>query len=64
VYLRLHEGQKLDEIPEEVLEECCQLVKANSIEVLIFDLIELIHLWRFMVDLGMQARVCGWYDSQ
>lgn len=32
VYLRLKQGQTIDDIPEEVLRECCQLVKANSIK--------------------------------
>lgn len=32
VYLRLHKGQTLDDIPEGVLEDCVQLVKANSIQ--------------------------------
>ncbi|KZV24904.1 coiled-coil domain-containing protein 25 [Dorcoceras hygrometricum] len=32
VYLRLHKGQTIDDIPEGVLEDCVQLVKANSIQ--------------------------------
>jgi hypothetical protein len=32
VYLRLNKGQKIEDIPKETLDECCQLVKANSIE--------------------------------
>ncbi len=32
VYLRLKKGQTLDEIPPAVLEDCAQLVKANSIQ--------------------------------
>lgn len=32
VYLRLHKGQNIDDIPEGVLEDCAQLVKANSIQ--------------------------------
>ncbi|XP_027081329.1 uncharacterized protein [Coffea arabica] len=32
VFLRLHKGQTFDDIPEGVLEDCAQLVKANSIE--------------------------------
>lgn len=32
VYLRLPRHMTLDEIPEQTLEECCQLVKANSIQ--------------------------------
>ncbi|XP_053693673.1 coiled-coil domain-containing protein 25 [Sabethes cyaneus] len=31
VYLRLQQGQTLDDIPSTVLEDACQLVKANSI---------------------------------
>lgn len=33
VYLRLQDGQTIKEIPQELIEDCCQLVKANSIEV-------------------------------
>lgn len=32
VYLRLPEGSNADQIPEATLEDCCQLVKANSIQ--------------------------------
>lgn len=32
VYLRLPEGATLDDIPEDTLEDCCQLVKHNSIQ--------------------------------
>ncbi|XP_025405618.1 coiled-coil domain-containing protein 25 [Sipha flava] len=32
VYLRLKEGQTIDNIPKELLEDACQLVKANSIQ--------------------------------
>jgi NFACT protein RNA binding domain len=32
VYLRLPLGKTLDDIPDDLLEECCQLVKQNSIE--------------------------------
>ncbi|XP_004848455.1 coiled-coil domain-containing protein 25 isoform X2 [Heterocephalus glaber] len=32
VYLRLHKGEKIEDIPKEVLVDCAQLVKANSIQ--------------------------------
>nr|ACO51857.1 Coiled-coil domain-containing protein 25 [Aquarana catesbeiana] len=32
VYLRLQKGQTIDDIPKEVLTDCVQLVKANSIQ--------------------------------
>jgi predicted ribosome quality control (RQC) complex YloA/Tae2 family protein len=32
VYLRLEKNQKLEDVPNEVIEQCGQLVKANSIE--------------------------------
>uniref|UniRef100_A0A914D3A1 Coiled-coil domain-containing protein 25 n=1 Tax=Acrobeloides nanus TaxID=290746 RepID=A0A914D3A1_9BILA len=32
VYLRLQPGQTINNIPEELIEDCCQMVKANSIE--------------------------------
>jgi hypothetical protein len=32
VYLRLQPGQTLDDIPSALVDDCCQLVKANSIE--------------------------------
>ncbi|EED20316.1 DUF814 domain protein, putative [Talaromyces stipitatus ATCC 10500] len=34
VYLRLREGETWENIPKEVLEDCAQLTKANSIEVI------------------------------
>ena len=32
VYLRLPEGQTVNDIPQNVLDDCCQLVKDNSIK--------------------------------
>ncbi|KAM8954096.1 coiled-coil domain-containing protein 25 [Pelodytes ibericus] len=32
VYLRLHKGQTIEDIPKDVLIDCAQLVKANSIQ--------------------------------
>ncbi|VDM69862.1 unnamed protein product [Strongylus vulgaris] len=32
VYLRLPPGMTIDTIPQELIDDCCQLVKANSIE--------------------------------
>ena len=32
VYLRLPEGASIDSVPADTLEDCCQLVKANSIQ--------------------------------
>lgn len=32
VYLRLHQGETLDDIPQTVIDDCAQLVKANSIQ--------------------------------
>ncbi|CAF5207451.1 unnamed protein product, partial [Rotaria magnacalcarata] len=32
VYLRLRKGETIDNINADALEDCCQLVKANSIE--------------------------------
>ncbi|KYQ89146.1 coiled-coil domain-containing protein 25 [Tieghemostelium lacteum] len=32
VYLRLKKGENIDTIPQNVLEDCCQLVKQNSIQ--------------------------------
>lgn len=32
VYVRLHKGQSIDDISEGLLEDCVQLVKANSIQ--------------------------------
>ena len=33
VYLRLKEGETLDDVPTNIIEEAAQLVKANSIQV-------------------------------
>ncbi|KAL9602244.1 MAG: hypothetical protein Q9219_001968 [cf. Caloplaca sp. 3 TL-2023] len=35
VYLRLKPGQEWDKLPTELVEDCAQLTKANSIEVLV-----------------------------
>ncbi|VEL18215.1 unnamed protein product [Protopolystoma xenopodis] len=32
VYLRLRDGESLDDVPETVIQDCAQLVKANSIQ--------------------------------
>lgn len=32
VYLRMEKGEAWDDIPKELLEDCAQLTKANSIE--------------------------------
>uniref|UniRef100_A0A2K6CB12 Coiled-coil domain-containing protein 25 n=1 Tax=Macaca nemestrina TaxID=9545 RepID=A0A2K6CB12_MACNE len=32
VYLRLHKGENIEDIPKEVLIDCAHLVKANSIQ--------------------------------
>ncbi|KAK3612598.1 hypothetical protein CHS0354_042106, partial [Potamilus streckersoni] len=32
VYLRLHPGETLDDVPQVVIDDCAQLVKANSIQ--------------------------------
>ncbi|XP_036169108.1 coiled-coil domain-containing protein 25 isoform X5 [Myotis myotis] len=32
VYLRLHKGENIEDIPKDVLMDCAQLVKANSIQ--------------------------------
>jgi hypothetical protein len=32
IYLRLREGDSWEDIPKELLEDCAQLTKANSIE--------------------------------
>lgn len=32
VYLRLREGESIDNIPSSLIDDCCQLVKANSIQ--------------------------------
>ncbi|THD18690.1 Coiled-coil domain-containing protein 25 [Fasciola hepatica] len=33
VYLRLREGETLDDVPDAVIQDCAQLVKDNSIQV-------------------------------
>lgn len=35
VYLRMHKGQTMEMITPELLEDCAQLVKANSIQGLV-----------------------------
>lgn len=36
VYVRMHRGQTIDDISEGLLEDCAQLVKANSIQGILF----------------------------
>lgn len=36
VYARLPSGQTIDDMPEALVEDCAQLVKANSIQVFIY----------------------------
>ena len=48
VYIRLHKGQTIDDISEGVLEDCVQLVKANSIQGRLSDYCHFVYFYSFM----------------
>ena len=48
VYIRLHKGQTIDDISEGVLEDCVQLVKANSIQGKLSDYYHFVYFYSFM----------------
>ena len=48
VYVRLQPGQTWDDIPEAVVEDCAQLVKANSIEGYYLSLYNEKRLYKFI----------------
>ncbi|EGT56493.1 hypothetical protein CAEBREN_11570 [Caenorhabditis brenneri] len=43
VYLQLPKGMTIDSIPEELLEDCCQLVKKNSINGYKLDMVDVMY---------------------
>uniref|UniRef100_A0A8D0GF68 Coiled-coil domain-containing protein 25 n=1 Tax=Sphenodon punctatus TaxID=8508 RepID=A0A8D0GF68_SPHPU len=53
VHLRLHKGQTSNDIPKEMLIDCAQLVKANSIQGPDMDVGQIGFLWRKDVKLMM-----------
>lgn len=45
VYLRIRPGETLDDIPSAVVEDCAQLVKANSIRGCKMSSVDVIYTW-------------------
>eukprot|EP01111_Echinosteliopsis_oligospora_P011782 TRINITY_DN395_c0_g1_i1.p1 TRINITY_DN395_c0_g1~~TRINITY_DN395_c0_g1_i1.p1 ORF type:complete len:191 (-),score=50.63 TRINITY_DN395_c0_g1_i1:54-626(-) len=66
VYLRLKQGQNVKQIPPEVLEDCAQLVKDNSIEGCKKDNVNVIYtLWSNLKKTGdMDVGQVGFHDEK
>jgi len=66
VYLRLPEGQTIDQIPPAVLEDCCQLVKANSIEGTKVNSVTIVYTpWSNLKKTGdMEVGQVGFYNTK
>ena len=65
VYLRQNKGQKLDDITDTLIEECCALVKANSIEGCKLAKVDVVYTkWRNLKKTqGMEVGQVGFHDS-
>lgn len=65
VYLQLPSGITIDTIPEELLEECCQLVKKNSIQGVKMEKVEVNYTLKENLKKvkGMQTGEIGFYDK-
>lgn len=66
VYLRLHKGQTLDDIPTNVLEDCAQLVKANSIQGNKMNNVDIVYTpWNNLKKTaGMEVGQVGFYNQK
>uniref|UniRef100_T1II61 Coiled-coil domain-containing protein 25 n=1 Tax=Strigamia maritima TaxID=126957 RepID=T1II61_STRMM len=66
VYLRLQPGQSIDDIPAAVLEDCAQLVKANSIQGNKMNNIEVVYtMWaNLKKTAGMEVGQVGFYKDK
>jgi hypothetical protein len=66
VYLRLPRGETIDDIPEDVLEDCVQLVKANSIQGNKQNNIDVVYTpWSNLKKTqGMEVGQVGYYDDK
>eukprot|EP01118_Nematostelium_gracile_P007325 TRINITY_DN2380_c0_g1_i1.p1 TRINITY_DN2380_c0_g1~~TRINITY_DN2380_c0_g1_i1.p1 ORF type:complete len:210 (+),score=62.86 TRINITY_DN2380_c0_g1_i1:42-671(+) len=66
VYLRLKPGDTMTSIPPQVLEDCCQLVKANSIEGSKLNNITIVYTpWSNLKKTGdMDVGQVGFHDSK
>jgi hypothetical protein len=66
VYLRLKQGQRIDEIPKMVLIECCQLCKAGSIKGNKLDDITIIYtiFTNLRKEPQMEAGEVGFHDEK
>lgn len=65
VYLRLKRGVEIDDIPDEIIEDCCQLVKANSIEGCKKEECKIVYtMWsNLKKEKGMVAGQVGFHDN-
>lgn len=66
VYLRLHPGQTIDDIPSTVLEDAAQLVKANSIDGSKMNDIDVVYtMWSNLKKTrGMEVGQVGFYKEK
>lgn len=66
VYLRLNDGETIDCIPEEILEDCLQLVKHNSIEGNKTNNVAVVYtMWSNLKKVGdMAVGQVGFHDSR
>ncbi|KAI9078764.1 hypothetical protein K1719_039222 [Acacia pycnantha] len=65
VYLRLHKGQTIDDISKGVLEDCAQLVKANSIQgnkVNNVTLAQMRSVMKFLMEATWSIKLCRELD--
>lgn len=65
VYLRLTKDQKIQDVPAEIVEDCCQLVKANSIEGCKRPSVKIVYtMWsNLRKEAGMAAGQVGFHNS-
>lgn len=65
VYLRLNPGETFDQVPGNCLEECCQLVKENSIEGSKKDHVKIVYtpFLNLKKTQGMDIGQVGFYDE-
>ncbi|KAL3869043.1 hypothetical protein ACJMK2_041770 [Sinanodonta woodiana] len=66
VYLRLHPGETLDDVPQAVIDDCAQLVKANSIQGTKMNNIDVVYtMWgNLKKTAGMDVGQVGFYRDK
>ncbi|CCW61620.1 unnamed protein product [Phytomonas sp. EM1] len=66
VYVRMPKGQSMDDLTPEMIEECCQLTKANSIEGCKLNNVRIVYTpWSNLVKTGsMAVGQVGFHDEK